>query len=140
MNEAYDTAQKAAKVVEALKLNGDTAEKLANSDAKLSVSVGSSKSVSTSHTQQTTHKGSELEAGKVIVRAMDGDNTIAGSKINARHTELEGNNVNLLATTDSQGNRSDNKSSWSVGAFLGKSQGANGFGLEGAVGILTSWS
>ncbi|EXI62650.1 hypothetical protein MHD_08000 [Mannheimia granulomatis] len=93
------------------------------------------------YTQQTTHKGSELEAGKVIVRATDGDNTITGSKINATRTELEGNNVNLLATTDSQSNRSDNKSSsWSVGAFLGKSQGANGFGLDGAVGILTSWS
>ncbi|QIM65955.1 hypothetical protein A4G16_00450 [Mannheimia granulomatis] len=135
-NEVYETAQKAAKVVDALKSNGDTAEKLANSDAKLSVSVGSSKSVSTSHTQQTTHKGSELEAGKVLVRATDGDNTIAGSKINATRTELEGNNVNLLATTDSQSNRSDNKSSsWSVGAFLGKSQGANGFGLEGALNV-----
>ncbi|QLB15310.1 hypothetical protein A6B39_07490 [Mannheimia granulomatis] len=135
-NEAYETAQKAAKVIDALNSNGDTAEKLANSDAKLSVSVGSSKSVSTSHTQQTTHKGSELEAGKVLVRATDGDNTIVGSKINATHTELEGNNVNLLGTTDSQSNRSDNKSSsWSVGAFLGKSQGARGFGLEGALNV-----
>ncbi|WP_176670362.1 hemagglutinin repeat-containing protein [Mannheimia granulomatis] len=43
---------------------------------------------------------------------------------------MEGNNVNLLGTTDTQTNRSDNKSSsWSVGAFLGKSQGARGFGL-----------
>ncbi|WGE92168.1 hemagglutinin repeat-containing protein [Actinobacillus genomosp. 1] len=135
-NEAYDTVQKAKKVIDALKSNGDTAEKLANSDAKISVSIGSSKSVSTSHTQQTTHKGSELDAGKVIVRATGGDNTISGSKINATRTELEGNNVNLLGTTDTQTNRSDNKSSsWSVGVFVGKSQGSTGFGVEGAVNV-----
>lgn len=135
-NEAYDTVQKAKKVIDALKSNGDTAEKLANSDAKISVSIGSSKSVSTSHTQQTTHKGSELNAGTVIVRATAGDNTIAGSKINATRTELEGNNVNLLGTTDTQTNRSDNKiSSWSVGVFVGKSQGSTGFGVEGAVNV-----
>ncbi|EXI62645.1 hypothetical protein AK33_04365 [Mannheimia granulomatis] len=135
-NEAYDAVQKVKKVIDALKSNGDTAEKLANSDAKISVSIGSSQSVSTSHTQQTTHKGSELDAGKVIVRATDGDNTIKGSKINATRTELEGNNVNLLGTTNSQTNRSDNKSSsWSVGAFIGKSQESSGLGVEGAANV-----
>ncbi|QLB42325.1 VENN motif pre-toxin domain-containing protein [Mannheimia pernigra] len=41
-----------------------------------------------------------------------------------------------LGTTNSQTNRSDNKSSsWSVGVFVGKSQGATGFGVEGAVNV-----
>ncbi|MFA9499550.1 hemagglutinin repeat-containing protein [Mannheimia sp. E30BD] len=135
-NEAYETAQKAAKVIDALNSTDNLSDKLANSDAKLSASIGSSKSVSTSHSQQTTHKGSELEAAKVIVRATDGDTTIEGSKINATHTELEGDNVNLLSTTDTQTNRSDNKSSsWSLGVFMGKSQGSTGFGVEGAVNV-----
>ncbi|QTM00435.1 VENN motif pre-toxin domain-containing protein [Mannheimia sp. ZY171111] len=41
-----------------------------------------------------------------------------------------------LGTTNNQTNRSDNKSSsWSVGVFVGKSQGATGFGVEGAVNV-----
>ncbi|QLB15302.1 hypothetical protein A6B39_07445 [Mannheimia granulomatis] len=41
-----------------------------------------------------------------------------------------------LGTTDTQTNRSDNKSSsWSVGVFVGKSQGSTGFGVEGAVNV-----
>ncbi|QLB42333.1 hemagglutinin repeat-containing protein [Mannheimia pernigra] len=135
-NEAYETLQHATKVIDALKSNGDSVEKQANSEAKISVSIGSNQSVSTSHTQQTTHKGSELNAGKAIVRTTEGDNIIVGSIINATHTELEGNNVNLLGTTNSQTNRSDNKSNrWNVGFFVGKSQGATGFGVEGAVNV-----
>lgn len=99
-------------------------EKL-NSDAKISISIGASKSVSTSHTKQTTHQGSELSAGSVTVRATEGDNTIVGSKVDAKEVALEGKNINLLGTTDTQSNRSDNKSSsWSVGVFVGKSGGA----------------
>ncbi|MCT8663637.1 hemagglutinin repeat-containing protein [Glaesserella parasuis] len=101
-------------------------EKL-NSDAKISISIGASKSVSTSHTKQTTHQGSELSAGSVTVRATEGDNTIVGSKVDAKEVALEGKNINLLGTTDTQSNRSDNKSSsWSVGVFVGKSGGSNG--------------
>ncbi|QLB15304.1 hypothetical protein A6B39_07455 [Mannheimia granulomatis] len=41
-----------------------------------------------------------------------------------------------LGTTNSQTNRSDNKSSsWSVGAFIGKSQESSGLGVEGAVNV-----
>ena len=135
-NEAVETVQKASKAIDAIQKAGSVSEGLANSDAKISVSVGSSKSVSTSHTQQTTHQGSELSAGTVTVRATEGDNTIVGSKINAKEATLEGNNVNLLGTTDTQINRSDNKSSgWSVGVFVGKSGGSTGFGVEGAVNV-----
>ncbi|MDG6449172.1 hemagglutinin repeat-containing protein, partial [Glaesserella parasuis] len=135
-NEAYETVKKAQSLIETIQNASNVTEAAGNSDFKISVSAGASKNVSTSHTQQTTHKGSELDAGKVIVRATEGDNTIAGSKINATRTELEGNNVNLLGTTNSQTNRSDNKSSsWSVGVFVGKSQGSTGFGVEGAVNV-----
>ncbi|WP_279717441.1 hemagglutinin repeat-containing protein, partial [Chelonobacter oris] len=41
-----------------------------------------------------------------------------------------------LGTTDSQTNRSDNKSSsWSVGVFVGKSGGSTGLGIEGATSV-----
>ncbi|EXI62647.1 hypothetical protein MHD_08015 [Mannheimia granulomatis] len=41
-----------------------------------------------------------------------------------------------LGTTDTQTNRSDNKnSSWSVGAFIGKSQESSGLGVEGAANV-----
>ncbi|MFA9500224.1 hemagglutinin repeat-containing protein [Mannheimia sp. E30BD] len=46
-----------------------------------------------------------------------------------------------LGTTDTQTNRSDNKSSsWSVGVFVGKSQGSTGFGVEGAVNVGKGYS
>ncbi|MFW9277891.1 hemagglutinin repeat-containing protein, partial [Glaesserella parasuis] len=58
------------------------------------------------------------------------------SKVDAKEVALEGKNINLLGTTDTQSNRSDNKSSsWSVGVFVGKSGGSTGLGIEGAVSI-----
>lgn len=135
-NEAIEMAEKAGQAIDAIQKADSVSEALANSDAKVSVSVGASKSVSTSHTQQTTHQGSELSAGSVTVRATEGDNTIVGSKINAKEATLEGNNVTLLGTTDSQTNRSDNKSgSWSLGVFVGKSGGSTGLGIEGAASV-----
>ncbi|MWQ75467.1 hypothetical protein GHJ37_00035 [Glaesserella parasuis] len=122
--------------MDAIQKAGSVSEGLANSDAKISISIGASKSVSTSHTQQTTHQGSELSAGAVTVRATEGDNTIVGSKVDAKEVALEGKNINLLGTTDTQSNRSDNKSSsWSVGVFVGKSGGSTGLGIEGAVSV-----
>ncbi|MDP0162743.1 hemagglutinin repeat-containing protein, partial [Glaesserella parasuis] len=135
-NEAAETVQKASKAIDAIQKAGSVSEGLANSDAKISVSIGASKSVSTSHTKQTTHQGSELSAGSVTVRTTEGDNTIVGSKVDAKEVALEGKNINLLGTTDTQSNRSDNKSSsWSVGVFVGKSGGSTGLGIEGAVSI-----
>ncbi|MDO9767593.1 hemagglutinin repeat-containing protein [Glaesserella parasuis] len=135
-NEAAETVQKASKAIDAIQKAGSVSEGLANSDAKISVSIGASKSVSTSHTKQTTHQGSELSAGSVTVRTTEGDNTIVGSKVDAKEVALEGKNINLLGTTDAQSNRSDNKSSsWSVGVFVGKSGGSTGLGIEGAVSI-----
>ncbi|MDG6449343.1 hypothetical protein QAY99_11560, partial [Glaesserella parasuis] len=64
-NEAAETVQKASKAIDAIQKAGSVSEGLANSDAKISVSIGASKSVSTSHTKQTTHQGSELSAGAV---------------------------------------------------------------------------
>ncbi|MDG6231483.1 hemagglutinin repeat-containing protein [Glaesserella parasuis] len=90
------------KAIDAIQKAGSVSEGLANSDAKISISIGTSKSVSTSHTKQTTHQGSELSAGSVTVRATEGDNTLVGAKINAKEATLEGNNVTLLGTTDSQ--------------------------------------
>ncbi|MWQ33967.1 hypothetical protein, partial [Glaesserella parasuis] len=45
------------KAIDAIQKAGSVSEGLANSDAKISISIGASKSVSTSHTQQTTHQG-----------------------------------------------------------------------------------
>ncbi|OOH85141.1 hypothetical protein BMT54_11840 [Pasteurellaceae bacterium 15-036681] len=140
-NEAYETVNKAKTLIDTLQNASNATEAMGNSDFKVSVSVGASKAVSTSHTQQTTHQGSELDAHHVTIRATEGDNTIVGSKINATKTELEGNNINLLATTDTQSNHSDNKnSSWSVGVFVGKSQGSTGFGVEGSVNVGKGYS
>ncbi|MDG6347058.1 hemagglutinin repeat-containing protein, partial [Glaesserella parasuis] len=86
------------KAIDAIQKAGSVSEGLANSDAKISISIGASKSVSTSHTQQTTHQGSELSAGAVTVRATEGDNTIIGSKVDAKEVALEGKNINLLGT------------------------------------------
>ena len=136
VNEAIEMVDKAKKLIDTLKNAGNVTEAAGNADFKVSVSVGASKSVSTSHTKQTTHQGSELSAGSVTVRATGGDNTIVGSKINAKEATLEGKNVTLLGTTDSQTNRSDNKSSsWSVGVFVGKSGGSTGLGIEGAASV-----
>ncbi|MGX2970741.1 hemagglutinin repeat-containing protein, partial [Ursidibacter sp. B-7004-1] len=135
-NEAIETVTKAKALIDTIQNASNATAAVGNSDFKVSVSVGASKSAHTSHTQQTTHQGSVLSADKLIIRATEGDNTIVGSKMEANETTLEGNNVNLLATTDSQSNRSDNKSSsWSVGVFVGKSGGSQGFGVEGAVNI-----
>ncbi|MGX3022320.1 hemagglutinin repeat-containing protein, partial [Ursidibacter sp. B-7004-1] len=135
-NEAIETVTKAKALIDTIQNASNATAAVGNSDFKVSVSVGASKSTHTSHTQQTTHQGSVLSADKLIIRATEGDNTIVGSKIDANETTLEGNNVNLLATTDSQSNRSDNKSSsWSVGVFVGKSGGSQGFGVEGAANI-----
>ncbi|OOH85140.1 hypothetical protein BMT54_11835, partial [Pasteurellaceae bacterium 15-036681] len=140
-NEAYETVNKAKTLIDTLQNATNATEAMGNSDFKVSVSVGASKAVSTSHTQQTTHQGSELDAHHVTIRATEGDNTIVGSKINATKTELEGNNINLLATTDTQTNRSDNKNvGWSVGVFVGKSEGTTGFGVEGSVNVGKGYS
>ncbi|MEG9491160.1 ESPR domain-containing protein [Mannheimia indoligenes] len=46
-----------------------------------------------------------------------------------------------LGTTNSQTNRSDNKSSsWSVGGVIGKSQESSGLGVEGAVNVGKGYS
>ena len=136
VNEAIETVDKAKKLIDTLKDASNLTQAAGNTDFKVSISVGASKSVSTSHTKQTTHQGSELSAGSVTVRATGGDNTIVGSKINAKEATLEGKNVTLLGTTDSQTNRSDNKSSsWSVGVFVGKSGGSTGLGIEGAASV-----
>ncbi|WGE56340.1 hemagglutinin repeat-containing protein [Actinobacillus equuli] len=135
-NEALETVRKAKDLIDTIQNASNATQEASSPDIKISVSVGASKSVSTSHTQQKTHQGSSLSAHQVTVRAKNGDNTIEGSKLDAVKAELEGNNVNLLSTTDSQRNRSDNKnSSWSVGGFFGKSGGASGFGVEGAANV-----
>ncbi|SUT91198.1 filamentous hemagglutinin outer membrane protein [Actinobacillus lignieresii] len=135
-NEALETVRKAKDLIDTIQNASNATQEASNPDIKISVSVGASKSVSTSHTQQKTHQGSSLSAHQVTIRAKNGDNTVEGSKLDAVKAELEGNNVNLLSTTDSQRNRSDNKSSsWSVGVFLGKSGGSSGFGIEGAANV-----
>lgn len=135
-NEAVETAEKAKETIEALQNAANATEAMSNADFKIAVNVGSSKSVSTSSTEQITHKASELSGGRIIVKSTEGDTNIIGSKIDALEAELAGKNVNLLGVEDSQRNRSDNKNSgWKAGVFLGKSSGSQGFGIEGSVQI-----
>ncbi|WP_322006136.1 hemagglutinin repeat-containing protein, partial [Paraburkholderia tropica] len=102
-------------------------------DIGIKVSVGSSKSESQSSEDQTTHRGSNVQAGGTAgFVATSGDLTIAGSNVNANDVILAAKNqVNVINTTDTDSTRSSNSSSSaSVGVqyTLG-----GGFGVSAAM-------
>ncbi|MBN3855055.1 filamentous hemagglutinin N-terminal domain-containing protein [Paraburkholderia sp. Ac-20340] len=102
-------------------------------DIGIKVSIGSSKSESQSSEDQTTHRGSNVQAGGTAgFVATSGDLTIAGSNVNASDVILAAkNNVNVINTTDTDSTRSSNSSSSaSVGVqyTLG-----GGFGVSAAM-------
>lgn len=104
-NEAVETVNKAKQTIDTLKNAANMTEAVANTDFKVSVNVGASKSVSTSQTEHITHQGSELSAGNIIIKSREGDTTISGSKLEAISAELSGDNVNLVSVEDSQHTR-----------------------------------
>ncbi|MEM5371989.1 hemagglutinin repeat-containing protein [Paraburkholderia azotifigens] len=82
-------------------------------DIGIKVSIGSSKSESQSSEDQTTHRGSSVQAGGTAgFVATNGDVTIAGSNVNANDVILAAKNqVNVINTTDTDSTRSSNSSS-----------------------------
>ncbi|MFM0393753.1 hemagglutinin repeat-containing protein [Paraburkholderia phytofirmans] len=82
-------------------------------DIGIKVSIGSSKSESQSSENQTTQRGSSIQAGGTAgLVATNGDLTIAGSNVNASDVILAAKNqVNVINTTDTDSTRSSNSSS-----------------------------
>lgn len=97
---------------------------------KVSASIGTSKSESTTSTHITTSQGSTVKAGgSVNIKATESDITIQGSTVDAaQNITLDAKqNVNLLASADTESNRSSNKSS---SASLGLSLGTDGLTID----------
>ncbi len=110
----------------------------ATSGIKLSVSIGTSKSQSNSTTTSDTAAGSTVKAGgSVNIKATgqgegDGNLTVQGSKVSAgKDVSLSATkDVNILASADTESNRSSNSSSsTSVGVSVGV-DGKGGAGLS----------
>ncbi|CAE6958473.1 hemagglutinin repeat-containing protein [Paraburkholderia domus] len=102
-------------------------------DIGVKVSIGSSRSESQSSEDQTTHRGSNVQAGGTAgFVATGGDLTIAGSNVNANDVILAAKNqVNVINTTDTDSTRSSNSSS---SASVGVQYTAGGgFGVSAAM-------
>ncbi|AIL32247.1 two-partner secretion domain-containing protein [Basilea psittacipulmonis] len=128
--ESIMLAQEVAQVAEAVQ-SGQ------NADFKISISIGSSQSKSSSHSTKVTHQGSSLNAGKVMIDSTAGNIDMIGSKIQATQAQLSSaEHLTMTATQDTVSQRSKNKNSgWSLGVFLGSSGGSYGFGIEGSAQI-----
>ncbi|MGV6988184.1 hemagglutinin repeat-containing protein [Testudinibacter sp. P80/BLE/0925] len=138
--EAAMAAQAAANTADTIgnMMNGAMQEgATSNPQVKISLSVGSSQSKSTSHTQQITHSGSEINAGNINLRTTEGNLDILGSRLNAINTTLDSaGDINIQSVQDEYRNRSDNKNSgWSVGVFVGSNGNSYGFGVEGSAQV-----
>ncbi|MDG2914915.1 filamentous hemagglutinin N-terminal domain-containing protein, partial [Bisgaard Taxon 10/6] len=71
-------------------LNGTTSNGSSrNSDAKISLSVGSSKSTETSMGSTVSYTGSELNAGDIRLSTTAGDLSVSGSTLTAAHIALD---------------------------------------------------
>ncbi len=111
----------------------------AASGIKVSISVGSSKSQSNNTTSSDTSAGSTVKAGgSVNIKATgqgegEGDLTVQGSNVSAaKDVALSATqDVNILASADTESNRSSNKSSsTSVGVSFGVGAGSSGLSLD----------
>lgn len=104
----------------------------------IQVSVGSSHSSSQSSEDQTTLRGSSMQAGGTATFIATGNGspgsgnvTIAGSDVKAMDVALIAKNqVNLLNTTNTDSTRSSNSSS---SASVGVSFGTNGWGISASM-------
>jgi filamentous hemagglutinin len=104
------------------------------SGIKVSVSIGNSKSQSNSSTTSDTAAGSTVKAGgNVNIKATQDDLTIQGSNVSAaKDVSLSAaQDVNILASADTESNRSSNSSSSiSVGVSVGVGPGGAGLSLD----------
>ncbi|WP_409026206.1 hemagglutinin repeat-containing protein [Gallibacterium anatis] len=129
--EGAIAAQEAKKTVDAVQ-SGQKA------DFKVSVSIGSNKSSSSSTTTQVLHQGSTLNAGNINLTTTAGDIDVVGSTIQAANSAslTSAKDIHLSSAQDSTSQRSNNKNSgWSAGVFVGSSGGSYGFGIEGSAQI-----
>jgi len=105
--------------------------------AKISVSLGTTKSSSSSSTQITTQQGSAVMAGgNVLIRATEDDLTVQGSEVSVGKNLalLAAENLNLLAGVDTEHSQSKNKSSSaSIGVSAGVGAGMAGVSVDAAV-------
>jgi filamentous hemagglutinin len=106
----------------------------AASGIKVSISAGSSSSQSNSNTTYDSSAGSTVKAGgNVSIKATEGDLTVQGSNVQAEKDLAlsAAKNVNILASADTEENRSTNKSSsTSVGVSFGVGAGSAGLSLD----------
>ncbi len=111
----------------------------AASSIKVSVSIGTSKSQSNSSTTSDTAAGSTVKAGGSIniktsgQGETEGNLTVQGSNVSAaKDVSLSATkDVNILASADTESNRSsNNSSSTSVGVSVGIGQGGAGLSLD----------
>ena len=111
----------------------------ASSGIKVSISIGTSKSQSNSSTTSDTAADSTVKAGgNVSIKATgqgdgEGNLTVQGSNISAaKDVSLSATkDVNILASADTESNRSSNSSSsTSVGVSVGIGQGGAGLSLD----------
>ena len=111
----------------------------AASGIKVSISLGSSGSQSNSSSTSDTAAGSTVKAsGNVSIRATgqnpgEGDLTVQGSKVQAGQDLAlrAASNVNIVASADTEANRSNNtSSSTSVGVSFGIGAGSAGLSLD----------
>ena len=117
----------------------DPSAAAAASGIKVSVSIGTSKSQSNSSTTSDTAAGSTVKAGgNVSIKATgqaetEGNLTIQGSNVSASKdvTLSATKDVNILASADTESNRSSNSSSsTSVGVSVGVGPGGAGLSLD----------
>ncbi len=106
----------------------------AASGIKVSISAGSYSSQSNTNSTYDTSAGSTIKAGgSVNIKATEGDLTVQGSNVQA-DKDLALNaakNVNILASADTEENRSNNKSSsTSVGVSFGVGAGSAGLSVD----------
>jgi filamentous hemagglutinin len=111
-----------------------TSSAAAASGIKVSISAGSSSSQSNTNSTYDTSAGSTIKAGgSVNIKATEGDLTVQGSNVQA-DKDLALNaakNVNILASADTEENRSNNKSSsTSVGVSFGVGAGSAGLSVD----------
>ena len=128
----YGKGEDLAAAAQAVGNASNAQDAAAASGIKLSISVGSSKSESSSSAKSDTSAGSTIQAGgNVNIKATEGDITVQGSAIQAgQDATLDAKrDINLLASADTESNRSNNSSSnASVGLSFGF--GSGGFGIS----------
>jgi filamentous hemagglutinin len=117
---------------------GNAQDAASAAGVRLNISIGASSAESSSSTNITAQQDSLIKAGgNVTIKASESDINVTGSQISAdKNLTLDAaKNINLLAGTDTESNRSDNESS---SASIGLSVGVSSDGVGFSVGLAAS--